>query len=72
MCKKNLSNITKYKLEQSLFDCISNYQLEKMKMMIEGEMTKITTKTNAYRSIKNNKSMFNDSIKGLTLELQTN
>ena len=43
-----------------------------MKMMIEGEMTKITTKTNAYRSIKNNKSMFNDSIKGLTLELQTN
>ena len=72
MCKKNLSNMTKYKLGQSLFDCISNYQLLKMKMMIEGELSKITTKNNAYRSIKDNKSVFNDSIKGLTLQLQTN
>jgi hypothetical protein len=36
LCKKNLSHITKYKLEQNLYDILSPYQLGKVKMMIEG------------------------------------
>jgi uncharacterized membrane protein len=72
LCKKNLSNITKYKLEQIFYDSLSAYQLAKLKLVVEGELSKLTAKANAYRSIRGNNSTFNESIKGLSLNLQTN
>lgn len=44
MCKKNLSNITKYKLEQTFYESLNTYQIAKLKMMIEGQLGKLTVK----------------------------
>jgi hypothetical protein len=34
LCKKNLSNLTKYKLEQTFYDSLSAFQMTKLKVMI--------------------------------------
>jgi len=44
LCKKTLSNITEYKLGQSFYQSLSPYQMNRLKQLIEAEITKVASK----------------------------
>jgi len=44
LCRKNLSNVTKYKLSQDYYESINYYQLAKLKRISENELNKVMVK----------------------------
>ena len=51
ICRKNLSNITNYKLTQDYFESINQYQLLKLKTMTENSLHKLQVKNQSINNI---------------------
>lgn len=68
-CTKSLTNITKYKLQHNFYEALSAFQVGKLILMIKGQLSKIVSKNNAYRSVATEKSnVHNETLKSLTNE----
>ena len=51
LCRKNLSNITSYKLSQDYYESINHFQLAKLKRITESALNKVMIKTQDNRGL---------------------